>query len=129
MKEVTLTVDGKKLTVPEGTLIIDACEQNGIYIPRFCYHKHLTKSGNCRMCLVKIERNPKLQPSCMTAVAEGMVVYTDTPEIAQMRKAMLEFIREGDTLVVHSMDRLARNLDDLRALVQKCTKRQVTVQF
>jgi NADH-quinone oxidoreductase subunit G len=99
MKEVTLTVDGKKLTVPEGTLIIDACEQNGIYIPRFCYHKHLTKSGNCRMCLVKIERNPKLQPSCMTAVAEGMVVYTDTPEIAQMRKAMLEFI-----LINHPLD-------------------------
>jgi len=92
MKEVTLTVDGKKLTVPEGTLLIDACEQNGIYIPRFCYHKHLLKSGNCRICLVKIERNPKPQPSCMTAVAEGMVVYTDTPEIIQMRKAMLEFV-------------------------------------
>lgn len=99
MKEVTLTVDGKKLTVPEGTLIIDACEQNGIYIPRFCYHKHLTKSGNCRMCLVKIERNPKPQPSCMTPVAEGMVVYTNTPEIVQMRKAMLEFI-----LINHPLD-------------------------
>ncbi|MCU0644257.1 MAG: 2Fe-2S iron-sulfur cluster-binding protein, partial [bacterium] len=99
MKEVTLTVDGKKLTVPEGTLIIDACEQNGIYIPRFCYHKHLTKSGNCRMCLVKIERNPKPQPSCMTPVAEGMIVYTNTPEIAQMRKAMLEFI-----LINHPLD-------------------------
>ncbi len=99
MKEVTLTVDGKKLTVPEGTLIIDACEQNGIYIPRFCYHKHLTKSGNCRMCLVKIERNPKPQPSCMTPVADGMIVYTNTPEIAQMRKAMLEFI-----LINHPLD-------------------------
>ncbi len=99
MKDVTLTVDGKKLTVPEGTLIIDACEQNGIYIPRFCYHKHLTKSGNCRMCLVKIERNPKPQPSCMTPVADGMIVYTNTPEIAQMRKAMLEFI-----LINHPLD-------------------------
>jgi len=99
MKEVTLTVDEKKITVPEGTLIIDACEQNGIYIPRFCYHKHLTKSGNCRMCLVKIERNPKPQPSCMTPVADGMVVYTNTPEIAEMRKAMLEFV-----LINHPLD-------------------------
>lgn len=99
MKEVTLTVDGKELTVPQGTLIIDACEQNGIYIPRFCYHKHLTKSGNCRMCLVKIEKNPKPQPSCMTPVADGMTIYTNTPEIAEMRKAILEFV-----LINHPLD-------------------------
>lgn len=99
MKEVTFTVDGKEITVPEGTLIIDACEENGIYIPRFCYHKHLFPSGNCRMCLVKIEKNPKPQPSCMTPVTDGMVVYTDTPEIAEMRKAMLEFI-----LINHPLD-------------------------
>jgi NADH-quinone oxidoreductase subunit G len=99
MKEVTFTVDGKEITVPEGTLIIDACEENGIYIPRFCYHKHLITSGNCRMCLVKIEKNPKPQPSCMTKVAEGMVIYTDTPEIAEMRKAMLEFV-----LINHPLD-------------------------
>ncbi len=99
MKDVTLTVDNKQITVPEGTLLIDACEANGIYIPRFCYLKHLSPSGNCRMCLVKIEKNPKLQPSCMTPVAEGMVVYTATPEIAAMRKAMLEFI-----LINHPLD-------------------------
>ncbi|UCE04984.1 MAG: (2Fe-2S)-binding protein, partial [bacterium] len=99
MKEVTLTVDGKQITVPEGTLIIDACEENDIYIPRFCYHKHLSQSGNCRMCLVKIERNPKPQPSCMTPVADGMVIYTNTPEITEMRKAMLEFI-----LINHPLD-------------------------
>jgi len=99
MKLVTITVDGKELTVPQGTLIIDACEQHGIYIPRFCYHKHLSKSGNCRMCLVKIERNPKPQPACMTTVANGMIIYTNTPEIAAMRKAMLEFI-----LINHPLD-------------------------
>ena len=99
MKEVTLTVDGKEITVPEGTLIIDACEQNDIYIPRFCYHKHLSKSGNCRMCLVKIEKNPKPQPSCMTPVAEGMIVYTNTSEVVEMRKAMLEFV-----LINHPLD-------------------------
>lgn len=99
MKEVTFTVDGKEITVPEGTLIIDACEQNGIYIPRFCYHKHLSADGNCRMCLVKIEKNPKPQPSCMTPVAQGIVVYTNTPEITEMRRAMLEFI-----LINHPLD-------------------------
>ena len=99
MKEVTFTVDGKEITVPEGTLIIDACEENGIYIPRFCYHKHLFPSGNCRMCLVKIEKNPKPQPSCMTQVSDGMIVYTDTPEISEMRKAMLEFV-----LINHPLD-------------------------
>lgn len=99
MKDVTLTVDGKTITVPEGTLIIEACEQHGIYIPRFCYHKHLSQSGNCRMCLVKIEKNPKPQPSCMTRVADGMIVYTNTPEIIEMRKAILEFI-----LINHPLD-------------------------
>lgn len=99
MKEVTLTVDEKEITVPQGTLLIEACEANGIYIPRFCYHKHLFPSGNCRMCLVKIEKNPKLQPSCMTPVAEGMVVFTNTPEITRMRKAMLEFV-----LINHPLD-------------------------
>ncbi len=99
MKEVTFTVDGKEITVPEGTLIIDACEQHGIYIPRFCYHQHLLPSGNCRMCLVKIEKNPKPQPSCMTAVANGMIIHTNTPEVQEIRKAMLEFI-----LINHPLD-------------------------
>lgn len=99
MKEVTITVDGREITVPAGTLIIDACEQNDIYIPRFCYHKHLSTSGNCRMCLVKIEKNPKPQPSCMTPVADGMIIHTNTPEIIEMRKAMLEFV-----LINHPLD-------------------------
>ena len=99
MKEVTLTINGKKITVQAGTLLIEACEQHGIFIPRFCYLKHLSKSGNCRMCLVKIEKNPKLQPSCMTQATEGMVVFTDTDEINEMRKAMLEFM-----LINHPLD-------------------------
>jgi len=99
MKEVTLTVDGKEITVPAGKLLIDACEENGIYIPRFCYHKHLFPSGNCRMCLVTIEKNPKPQPACMTPVADGMVVHTNTPEVAEIRKAILEFI-----LINHPLD-------------------------
>ena len=99
MKEVTLTIDGQKYTVPEGTLLIDACEMNGIYVPRFCYHKHLTPSGNCRMCLVKIEKNPKPQPACMTKAMDGMIIYTNTEEIQEMRKAMLEYV-----LINHPLD-------------------------
>ena len=99
MKEVTITVDGRELTVPAGTLIIDACDQNDIYIPRFCYLKHLSKSGNCRMCLIMIEKNPKPQPACMNTVADGMIIYTDTPEIHEMCKALLEFV-----LINHPLD-------------------------
>jgi NADH-quinone oxidoreductase subunit G len=99
MEEVKITVDGQEFTVPKGTLLINACDANGIHIPRFCYHKHLSKSGNCRMCLVKIEKMPKPQPSCMTSVSDGMVVYTCTPEIDAIRKAMLEFI-----LINHPLD-------------------------
>lgn len=99
MKEITITVNDKKITAPEGTLLIDACEQHGIIIPRFCYHKHLLPSGNCRMCLVEIEKNPKPVPSCMTPITEGMVVQTETPRIKEMRKAILEFI-----LINHPLD-------------------------
>lgn len=99
MKLVTLKVNDKEISVPEGTLLIDACEQNGIHIPRFCYHEGLFPSGNCRLCLVKIEKNPKLVPSCMTPVVSGMVVQTETPEIHEMRKAILEYI-----LINHPLD-------------------------
>ena len=96
---VTITVNDKKISVPEGTLLIDACEQYGIHIPRFCYLKHLSPSGNCRMCLVKIEKRPKLEPACMTRVAKDMVVWTEAPEITETRKAMLEYM-----LINHPLD-------------------------
>jgi len=99
MKLVTLKVNDTEISVPEGTLLIDACEQNGIHIPRFCYHEGLFPSGNCRLCLVRIEKNPKLVPSCMTPVVSGMVVHTETPEIHEMRKAILEYI-----LINHPLD-------------------------
>ncbi|MCI0514538.1 2Fe-2S iron-sulfur cluster-binding protein, partial [candidate division KSB1 bacterium] len=99
MKSITIKVNQRELTVPEGTLLIDACEQNGIPIPHFCYHHHLFPSGNCRLCLVQIEKNPKPVPACMTPVAENMVVWTETPEIRATRKAILEFI-----LINHPLD-------------------------
>ncbi|HLI62374.1 MAG TPA: NADH-quinone oxidoreductase subunit NuoG [Terriglobales bacterium] len=92
MADVTLTVDGKKLTVPAGTLLIEACKTKGIEIPSFCYYPNLSLQGACRMCLVEIEKMPKLQTACTTVVTEGMVVTTESDKIKQARKAMLEFV-------------------------------------
>jgi NADH-quinone oxidoreductase subunit G len=92
MPDVTLTVDGKTLTAPAGTLLIDACKSAGIEIPAFCYYPGLSLQAACRMCVVRIEKMPKLQTACTTPVAEGMVVQTETPEIAQARKATLQLL-------------------------------------
>ncbi len=92
MADVTLTVDGKKITAPAGTLLIEACRAHGIEIPAFCYYPGLSLQAACRMCMVRIEKIPKLQTACTTPVAEGMVVTTESPEIAQARKAMLEMV-------------------------------------
>jgi NADH-quinone oxidoreductase subunit G len=92
MPDVTLTVDGKKLTAPAGTLLIEACKAVGIEVPSFCYYPNLALQGACRMCLVKIEKMPKLQTACTTVVAEGMVVVSDSEEIKQARKSMVELL-------------------------------------
>jgi NADH-quinone oxidoreductase subunit G len=92
MADVTFTVDGKKLTAPAGTLLIDACKSAGIEIPAFCYYPGLSLQAACRMCLVRLEKVPKLQTACTTPVAEGMVVATETPEIVQARKATLQLL-------------------------------------
>ena len=92
MPDVNLTVDGKKLTAPAGTLLIEACKSVGIEVPSFCYYPNLSLQGACRMCLVKIEKMPKLQTACTTVVSEGMAVTTDSPEIKQARKSMLEML-------------------------------------
>ncbi len=92
MPDVTFTVDGKKLTAPAGTLLIDACRKAGIEIPAFCYYPGLSLQAACRMCLVRQEKVPKLQTACTTTVAEGQVFYTSTPEIEQARKAMIELL-------------------------------------
>ena len=92
MPDVNFTVDGKKLTAPAGTLLIDACKSAGIEIPAFCYYPGLSLQAACRMCVVRIEKMPKLQTACTTPVAEGMVVQTETPEIAQARKATLQLL-------------------------------------
>jgi len=90
--DVTFTVDGKKLTAPAGTLLIDACRKAGIEIPAFCYYPGLSLQAACRMCVVRQEKVPKLQTACTTPVAEGQVFITESPEIAQARKATIELL-------------------------------------
>ncbi len=92
MADVTFTVDGKQVTAPAGTLLIEACKTAGIDIPAFCYYPGLSLQAACRMCVVRIEKMPKLQTACTTPVTEGMVVATETPEIAQARKATLQLL-------------------------------------
>ncbi len=92
MPDVNFTVDGKKLTAPAGTLLIDACRKAGIEIPAFCYYPGLSLQAACRMCVVRQEKVPKLQTACTTTVAEGQVFVTESPEIAQARKATIELL-------------------------------------
>jgi NADH-quinone oxidoreductase subunit G len=92
MADVTFTVDGKKLTAPAGMLLIDACRKAGIEIPAFCYYPGLSLQAACRMCVVRQEKVPKLQTACTTTVAEGQVFTTESPEIAQARKATIELL-------------------------------------
>jgi len=92
MPDVTFTVDGKKLSAPAGTLLIEACRRAGIEIPAFCYYPGLSLQAACRMCVVRQEKVPKLQTACTTTVAEGQVFVTDSPEIAQARKATIELL-------------------------------------
>jgi len=94
-----LTIDGQQLEVPAGTTIIQAAKKLGISIPHYCYHPALPVAGNCRICMVEVEKQPKLQISCYTPVAEGMVVRTDSPKVLEARKTILEFL-----LVNHPLD-------------------------
>ncbi len=89
---VTLTIDGKEVTTAPGTLLIEAARQAGIEIPSYCYYPGLTLQGACRMCLVAIEKMGKLQTACTTVVSKGMVVHTDSPEVRNARKSVLEFL-------------------------------------
>jgi NADH-quinone oxidoreductase subunit G len=92
MPDVNLTVDGKNVTAPSGTLLIEACKSAGIEVPSFCYYPGLSLQGACRMCVVKIEKMPKLQTACTTVITEGMIVATDSDEVRQARKAMVELL-------------------------------------
>ncbi|HUB44705.1 MAG TPA: NADH-quinone oxidoreductase subunit NuoG [Acetobacteraceae bacterium] len=95
-----LTIDGIEVEVPNGSSVIQACEAAGIEIPRFCYHERLSIAGNCRMCLVEIEKAPpKPISSCTYPVADGMVVHTDSPMVRNARRGVMEFL-----LINHPLD-------------------------
>src|SRR5262245_14660573 len=94
-----ITVDGKTIEVKAGTTVIQAAEQAGVFIPRYCYHPGLSVAGNCRMCLVEIEKAPKLQISCNTPVTDGMVVFTKSDKVKEAQKNVLEFL-----LINHPLD-------------------------
>jgi NADH-quinone oxidoreductase subunit G len=96
---VKFTLDGRELEVPAGTTVIQAAAQIGIDIPHFCWHPDLPVDGNCRMCLVEIEKMPKLQIACNTVVTDGMVVHSTSPKALQAHRTTLEFL-----LVNHPID-------------------------
>jgi NADH-quinone oxidoreductase subunit G len=99
MDPVKITIDGKEVVTTKGKTVIQAADDVGIPIPRYCYHPKLSIAGNCRMCMVEIEKMPKLQIACNTQVAEGMSVVTQSPKVLAVRKAVLEFL-----LINHPVD-------------------------
>ena len=96
---VNLTIEGRAVSVPAGTSILEAAKQAGVLVPHYCYHPGLPVAGVCRMCLVEVEKAPKLVPSCATAVAEGNVVHVHSPKALEARKGVLEFL-----LINHPLD-------------------------
>ena len=85
-------IDGRDIQAPDGATVIQAAEKLGIFIPRYCYHPGLSIAGNCRICLVDVEKFPKLQIACNTPVTEGMVVQTNSAKAEDGRRAVLEFL-------------------------------------
>src|SRR5215470_13397559 len=99
MDTVTLTIDGRSVTVEKGKTVLQAAIEAGISVPYYCYHPGIGVDGSCRVCIVKVEKMPKLQTSCSTTCADGMVVHTRTPEVVEARAGVFEFL-----LVNHPLD-------------------------
>ena len=96
---VTVTIEGQPVQVPKGTSIIEAAKQAGILIPHYCYHPSLPAPGVCRMCLVEVEKAPKLMPACVTSVADGQVVQVNSAKAKEAREGVLELL-----LINHPLD-------------------------
>eukprot|EP00842_Homolaphlyctis_polyrhiza_P005297 jgi/Hompol1/5769/HPOL_004722-RA len=90
--EVELFIDGKPVKIEAGSAVIQACEKAGVDVPRFCYHERLGVAGNCRMCLVELEKSPKPIASCAMPVTPGMKIRTDTPLVKKAREGVMEFL-------------------------------------
>ncbi len=96
---VEIELDGKKVEVPPGSMVMDAANKLGTYVPHFCYHKKLSIAANCRMCLVEVEKAPKPLPACATPVSPGMIVRTHSDKAVQAQKSVMEFL-----LINHPLD-------------------------
>src|SRR5262245_34925156 len=96
---VEIDLDGKKVSVAEGSMVMHAADAAGIYVPHFCYHKKLSIAANCRMCLVEIEKAPKPMPACATPVTQGMVVRTKSEKAVKAQQSVMEFL-----LINHPLD-------------------------
>lgn len=96
---VELTIDGKKVEVNEGSMVMHAAHKLGVYVPHFCYHKKLSIAANCRMCLVEVEKAPKAMPACATPATNGMVVHTCSERAVAAQKSVMEFL-----LINHPLD-------------------------
>ena len=96
---IEIELDGKKVEVPEGSMVMHAADAAGTYIPHFCYHKKLSIAANCRMCLVDIEKAPKPMPACATPVTQGMIVRTKSDKALKAQKSVMEFL-----LINHPLD-------------------------
>ncbi len=96
---VEVEIDGRKVEVLEGSMVMDAAAKLDIYVPHFCYHKKLSIAANCRMCLVEVEKAPKPLPACATPVTQGMVVRTLSEKAKQAQKGVMEFL-----LINHPLD-------------------------
>ena len=96
---IKIEIDGIEFNVKQGSKIIEIADDAGIYIPRFCYHKKLSIAANCRMCLVEVEKAPKLFPACATPVANGMKIFTNTEKVIDAQRSVMEFL-----LINHPLD-------------------------
>ena len=99
METVTLTLDGEQVTVEKGRTVLQAAIERGHPVPYYCYHPGLGVDGSCRVCIVKIDKMPKLQTACSTPCTDGMVVHTRTPDVIEARSSVFEFL-----LINHPLD-------------------------
>ncbi|MGE5580836.1 MAG: NADH-dependent [FeFe] hydrogenase, group A6 [Bacillota bacterium] len=123
MADVTLTIDGKNVTVPEGTSILEAAKTVGVDIPSLCYLKDLNVIGSCRVCVVEVERAKSLQAACVTPVVPGMVVHTNTPKVRASRRMTVELILSDHP---YECPTCPRNLNcELQSLAERLGIREV----
>ena len=96
---IKLEINGKKVEVCEGSMVMEAAQKLGFYVPHFCFHKKLSIAANCRMCLVEIEKMGKPLPACATPVNEGMKVFTNSEKAKKAQQSVMEFL-----LINHPLD-------------------------